>query len=172
MDGRNSSYTAGANKIREMVRARLRAVPIPRADDAVRTWSAFNWLLLRLGRAPADVLAAQVRDVVFDGDPTCGWDEDNGRLFLPLATRVSLGLCCQIYAHEAGHALDLDDERWPAIWQAEICAPHMPLNEYATTTAREGYAEFFRLAVSNSPKAKMLFPGCHAFMLANLGVGK
>lgn len=72
-----------------------------------------------------------------------------------------------IYAHEIGHAIDFagthsKTQEWQDAWKAEIVKDDAPLSKYATKTASEGFAEFFRL-VNTQPKiARTEFPKCWA----------
>ncbi len=74
-----------------------------------------------------------------------------------------------IYAHELGHVLDgpgdsLSGSRdWEEVWAAEIYKGES-LSKYACKNPSEGFAEFYRLLLTEPTHARLSFPRCYAFL--------
>ena len=82
-------------------------------------------------------------------------------------------LTTHLYAHELGHVVDGHQEysttpEWEAAWKSEIDRDDTPLSQYARTDAVEGFAEYYRLALTDAVAARQSYPKCHAYF-ARLG---
>lgn len=95
----------------------------------------------------------------------------------------------EIYLHELSHVIDgvpkgepmnfgtfsgsrmsSDSAIWTRPWEEEINQEGHPLSKYATTSAREGFAEFGRYLLNSSKRAREDFPKCYAAW-ERLGLG-